>query len=57
MMNSLADIKNGGVINEKYPGGVEAQKERLEKEGHNVIQKGEKYVVVDFKEHLVELGR
>ena len=55
MMNSLADIKNGGVINEKYPGGVEAQKERLEKEGHNVIQKGEKYVVVDFKEHLVEL--
>ncbi len=46
-------LKTGGVINEKYPGGVEAQKDLLEKEGHKVIQKGKKYVVVDFEKCLV----
>jgi len=45
-------LKTGGVINEKYPGGVEAQKKLLEKEGHNVIQKGKKYVVVDYQKSL-----
>jgi signal peptidase I len=36
-------LKAGGVINEKYPGGVESQKELLEKEGHKVIKKGKRY--------------
>lgn len=35
-------LKAGGELNEKYPGGVLAQKEKLEKEGHIVIQKGRK---------------
>lgn len=48
-------LKTGGVINPKYPGGVERQKKLLEREGHNVIQKGKKHVVVDFKKSLVEL--
>jgi len=48
-------LKAGGVINEKYPGGVEGQKKLLEKEGHKVIQKGKKYVVVDFEKYLVKL--
>ncbi len=48
-------LKTGGVINEKYPGGVDAQKKLLEKEGHKVIQKGKKYVVVDFEKYLVKL--
>jgi len=48
-------LKAGGVINEKYPGGVEGQKRLLEKEGHKVIQKGKKCVVVDFEKYLVEL--
>lgn len=48
-------LKPGGVINEKYPGGVEAQKKLLEKEGHKVIQKGKKYVVADYEKHLVKL--
>ncbi len=48
-------LKTGGVINPKYPGGVEAQKELLEQEGHKVTPKGKKHVVVDFEEHLVEL--
>jgi alkylated DNA nucleotide flippase Atl1 len=48
-------LKQGGVINEKYPGGVKAQKELLEKEGHKVKQKGKKYVVENFKEHLAKI--
>jgi alkylated DNA nucleotide flippase Atl1 len=47
-------LKEGGVINEKYPGGVEAQKKLLEKEGHKVVQKGKKYVVADFEKYLVK---
>jgi len=46
-------LKEGGVINEKYPGGVEAQKKLREKEGHKVIQKGKKYVVANFEKYLV----
>jgi len=48
-------LKAGGVINEKYPGGVEGQRKLLEKEGHKVIQKGKKYVVADFEGCLVKL--
>jgi alkylated DNA nucleotide flippase Atl1 len=48
-------LKAGGVINEKYPGGVEAQKKLLEKEGHKVVQKGKKYIVLDFEKKLVDL--
>jgi len=46
-------LKAGGVINEKYPGGAEEQKKLLEKEGHRVVKKGKKYVVVDFEKYLV----
>jgi len=48
-------LKVGGVINEKYPGGVEAQRKLLENEGHKIIQKGKKYVVVDFEKYSVRL--
>jgi len=48
-------LKTGGVINKKYPGGVEGQKELLEKEGHEVIQKGKKYVVVNYEKSLIRL--
>jgi alkylated DNA nucleotide flippase Atl1 len=47
-------LKTGGIINEKYPGGIEAQKKLLEKEGHEVIQKGKKYMVADFEKHLLK---
>jgi len=46
-------LKEGGVINEKYPGGTEGQKRLLEKEGHKVIKKGKKYIVVDYQKSLV----
>jgi len=48
-------LKTGGVINEKYPGGVGAQKKFLEKEGHRVIQKGKKYVVVGYEKSLAKI--
>lgn len=46
-------LKTGGVINPKYPGGVEAQRKLLESEGHKVVQKGKKYVVVDYEKSLM----
>ena len=48
-------LKTGGVINPKYPGGVEGQKKLLEKEGHKVIQKGKKYIVADHEKSLTRL--
>ncbi len=51
-------LKANGELNPKYPGGVEAQKERLEAEGHTVIQKGRtniKYYVKDYEKALFVL--
>jgi len=48
-------LKVGGVLNEKYPGGAEAQKKLLEKEGHIVIQKGKKYIIADYEKALAKI--
>jgi len=51
-------LKANGELNAKYPGGVEAQKERLEAEGHTVLRKGRtniRYYVKDYEEALFEL--
>ena len=51
-------LKANGELNEKYPGGALAQKEKLEQEGHTVIQKGRKnirYFVKDYEDKLFEL--
>jgi alkylated DNA nucleotide flippase Atl1 len=48
-------LKVGGIINEKYPGGTEAQKKLLEKEGHKVVQKGKNYAVLDYEKALAKL--
>jgi alkylated DNA nucleotide flippase Atl1 len=48
-------LKVGGVINEKYPGGTEEQKKLLTKEGHRVLQKGKKFVVVGYEKSLTKL--
>lgn len=47
-------LKTGGIINEKYPGGVQDQKKLLEKEGHRVVPKGKNYIVVDYEKCLVK---
>ena len=52
-------LKADGELNPKYPGGVEAQKEKLEAEGHTIIQKGRKnirYYVKDYEDALFNLG-
>jgi len=46
-------LKTDGEINDKYPGGVEAQKRLLEREGHRAIQKGKRYLVADYEKSLV----
>jgi len=48
-------LKKGGIINPKYPGGTERQKQLLEQEGHTVIQKGKNYVVADYQRNLAEM--
>lgn len=48
-------LKANGELNPKYPGGAEAQKEKLEAEGHTVLRKGRtnlKYVVKDYEKVL-----
>lgn len=39
-------LKNGHELNAKYPGGIENIKVRLEAEGHQVVQKRQRYFVV-----------
>ncbi|MEM3730508.1 MAG: MGMT family protein [Candidatus Bathyarchaeia archaeon] len=48
-------LKAGGVINGKYPGGAEAQKVLLEREGHAVVRKGKNYVVVNYERALAKI--
>lgn len=51
-------LKANGELNSKYPGGIEAQREMLEKEGHTIIQKGRKnirYYVKDYENVLYSL--
>jgi alkylated DNA nucleotide flippase Atl1 len=48
-------LKKGGVLNEKYPGGAEAQKTRLEREGHTVFTKVKKYIVLNYEKSLVQI--
>ena len=48
-------LKANGELNPKYPGGAEAQKEKLEAEGHTVLRKGRtnvKYTVKDDEKAL-----
>ena len=47
-------LKMGGALNPKYPGGIEAQKKLLESEGHQVIQKGRKYLVENYENCLLK---
>ncbi len=51
-------LKANGELNEKYPGGVESQKKKLEEEGHTVIEKGRtniRFYVKDYEKALFDL--
>lgn len=52
-------LKANGELNAKYPGGIEAQKVKLETEGHTIIQRGRtniRYFVKDYENSLFELN-
>lgn len=48
-------LKSGGELNAKYPGGIAILKLRLEAEGHRVVQKGKRFVVVDYEKALAHV--
>ena len=51
-------LKNNGELNPKYPEGIEFQKQKLESEGHTIIQKGRtniRYYVKDYEKSLQKL--
>ena len=51
-------LKANGELNPKYPGGAEAQKEKLEAEGHTIVVKGRtniRYFAKDYEQALFEL--
>jgi hypothetical protein len=45
-------LKSKGELNPKYPGGIQAQIEKLEAEGHEIIHKGNRFFVKDFEKKL-----
>jgi alkylated DNA nucleotide flippase Atl1 len=45
-------LKSGGLLNEKYPGGIENQKKLLEAERHLVVAKGKRYRVDQYERAL-----
>ena len=49
-------LKKDGELNEKFPGGVMAQQEKLENEGFIIISRGKnklRYFVQDYEKYLV----
>lgn len=52
-------LKADGELNPKYPGGVEAQREKLEEEGHTVVRRGRstiRYYVLNYQDSLYQLS-
>ena len=53
-------LKANGELNTKYPGGIDAQKEKLEAEGHTIVERGRKnirYYVKDYEKVLFDLSQ
>ena len=49
-------LKSGGELNPKYPKGVANVAMRLRAEGHTVVQKGRRWLVVDYDRALAKLS-
>ncbi|MCU0588546.1 MAG: MGMT family protein [Syntrophobacteraceae bacterium] len=47
-------LKTGGLLNEKYPGGLQEQSRRLEDEGHQMVSRGKSLAVVDYEDSLLD---
>jgi hypothetical protein len=53
-------LKKDGELNEKFPGGIEAQGKKLEEEGFSIIDKGRtkiKYFVKGYENFLADLEK
>ncbi len=48
-------LKTGGEINPKYPGGPAVLRRRLEAEGHQIVQKGKRFLVSNYEKSLMQL--
>lgn len=51
-------LKAGGELNPKYPGGIQAQREKLEAEGHTILARGRtqlRYYVKNYAAALFPL--
>ena len=51
-------LKAHGELNAKYPGGIEAQREKLEEEGHTVVKKGRtniRYYLKDYENVMFDI--
>jgi len=49
-------LKSGGELNPKYPGGIPELSRRLRSEGHTIVQRGKRSLIVDFEKSLVQWG-
>ena len=49
-------LKSNGELNEKYPGGLAAQRRRLEAEGVRVEARRRRLFVVEYQRRLADLG-
>jgi len=50
-------LKTGGLLNEKYPGGTNRQKQRLKAEGHRIVKKGKHLIVASLEDNLYEFTK
>jgi len=48
-------LKSGGEINPKYPGGAKRIADVLKSEGHAVLQKGKRTLVIDFEKKAAQI--
>jgi len=48
-------LKTGGELNDRFPGGAEAQKSHLESEGFQIYTKGKKLYVRDYEAFIWEV--
>ncbi|HVU36750.1 MAG TPA: methylated DNA-protein cysteine methyltransferase [Opitutales bacterium] len=46
-------LKNGGELNQKYPGGAAGLKKLLAAEGHRIIARGKKFFVKDLDKVVI----
>jgi hypothetical protein len=49
-------LKSKGELNPKYPGGISGLRRRLSAEGHQVIQKGKRFLVKDFEKRIAQIS-